>query len=344
MTSNIATAVRNRQITLAARPKGFPQETDFRLKESPVAALEDGQLLIRTLMLSIDPYMRAAMNEQPPFGDPLPLGGVMVGGILGQVADSRHPRFRRGEYVEARLGWQEYAITDGTGVRKVDLKLGPPSTALYVLGMPGMTAYFGLLEVGRPNAGETVVVSAAAGAVGSLVGQIAKIKGCRAIGIAGSPEKVRSLTDEFGYDAAIDYKVEKDIAARLQALCPAGVDVYFDNVGGAVSDAVLRALNMHARIVVCGQISQYNLTQPENGPRTLPILLGRQARAEGFLVYSYASRFPEGVRQMSHWLKEGKLRYREHVIEGIENAPRALIGQLKGENIGKQLVKVADPE
>jgi NADPH:quinone reductase len=344
MNNHAAAAVLNRQVTLAARPVGMPRESDFKLVESSLVSLETGQILIRTIYLSVDPYMRMAINERSPYGAPMALGDVMTGGVVGQVAESRHPGFQRGEFVEARLGWQEYAISDGKGVRKVDPAIGPLTSALYALGMPGMTAYFGLLDIGRPVAGETVVVSAAAGAVGSLVGQIAKIRGCRAIGIAGSDEKVRVLTRQFGYDAAFNYKTEKNLVSCLETACPDGVDIYFDNVGGAVSDAVLRALKVHARIIVCGQISQYNLPHPDPGPRVLPILLGRQARAEGFLVYHYADRFHEGVLQMAQWIRDGELICREHIVDGLENAPRAFIDMLKGEIIGKQLVKVADPE
>jgi hypothetical protein len=334
----------NRQIVLAVRPSGLPKESDFQLVESPIRSPEAGELFIRTLYLSVDPYQRAAINERPAFGAPMPLQEVMPGGIVGQVIESRHPDFKRGEFVEGRLGWQELAISDGEGLRKVDPNLGPLSTALYVLGMPGMTAYFAFLEICQAKAGETVVVSGAGGAVGSLVGQIAKIKGCRAIGIAGSDEKIKALTTEFNFDGGFNYKTGPDYVARLKTLCPRGVDVYFDNVGGAISDAVLQVLNPRARIAVCGQISQYNLQAPEPGLRVLPILLACQARAEGFMVYQFADRFPEGIRQMSQWIKEGTLHYREHIIEGLENAPRAFIGMLTGENIGKQLVKVADPE
>ena len=344
MKGGIATTILNKQITLAARPSGLPKESDFKLVEATENPLGPGQFLVHTLYLSVDPYMRVLMEAQPPFGSPLPLGSVMIGGVVGQVVESKHPDFQPGDIVEGRLGWQEFSLSDGQEVRKVDRSLGPISTALYALGMPGLTAYFGLLVIGQPKAGETVVVSGAAGAVGSLAGQIAKLKGCRAIGIAGSDEKIRSLATDFGFDGAFNYKIEKDYVAKLKELCPKGIDVYFDNVGGAVSDAVLQVLNARARIVVCGQISQYNLTKPETGPRLLPYLLRRQARAEGFMVFQFSSRFPEGLRQLAQWIKEGKLKYKEHIIVGLENAPKAFIGMLKGENIGKQLVWVADPE
>jgi len=332
----------NKQITLAARPVGFPKESDFKLVESPLPTPGPGQMLVRALYLSVDPYMRGRMSSAKSYAAPVELGGVMTGGVVGQVVESRHAQFAAGEIVEGMFGWQQYAASDGKGVRKVDPKLAPISTALGVLGMPGMTAYFGLLEIGKPQAGETVVVSGAAGAVGSLVGQIAKIVGCHVVGIAGTDEKVRYVVEVLRFDSAFNYHSTANYYRRLLELCPQGIDVYFDNVGGAITDAVVRLINVRARLVICGQISQYDLTRPETGPRWLWALIVKQARAEGFLVFQFADRFEEGLRQMARWLQEGKLKYRESVIEGIENAPRAFLGMLKGENIGKQLVKVAD--
>jgi len=332
----------NKQITLAVRPVGFPKESDFRLVEAPVTTPGPGQFLVQSLYLSVDPYMRGRMNAAKSYAPPVELGGVMVGGVVGQVVESHHPRFAAGEIVEGYFGWQQYALSDGVGARKVDPSLAPISTALGVLGMPGLTAYFGLLEIGKPQPGETVVVSGAAGAVGSLVGQIAKIQGCHVVGIAGTDEKARYVVEELGFDSAFNYKSARNYRAKLKTLCPQGIDVYFDNVGGAITDAVIPLLNVRARLVICGQISQYNLERPEMGPRWLWALIVKQARAEGFLVFQFADRFEEGIRQMAQWLKEGKLKYRENIIEGLENAPRAFIGMLKGENIGKQLVKVAD--
>jgi NADPH-dependent curcumin reductase CurA len=331
----------NKQITLAVRPVGFPKESDFRLVEAPVTTPGPGQFLVQSLYLSVDPYMRGRMNAAKSYAPPVELGGVMVGGVVGQVVESHHPRFAAGEIVEGYFGWQQYAVSDGVGARKVDPSLAPISTALGVLGMPGLTAYFGLLEIGKPQPGETVVVSGAAGAVGSLVGQIAKIQGCHVVGIAGTDEKARYVVEELGFDSAFNYKSARNYRAKLKTLCPQGIDVYFDNVGGAITDAVIPLLNVRARLVICGQISQYNLERPEMGPRWLWALIVKQARAEGFLVFQFADRFEEGIRQMAQWLKEGKLKYRENIIEGLENAPRAFIGMLKGENIGKQLVKVA---
>lgn len=332
----------NRQITLAARPVGYPKESDFKLVTSPAPAPGPGEFLVKTLYLSVDPYMRGRMNDTKSYAQPVKIGEVMTGGAVSQVIESNHPSFNQGDIVEGLLGWQEYAVTNGKGIRKVDPSLAPISTALGVLGMPGLTAYFGLLDICHPQAGETVVVSGGAGAVGSLVGQIAKIKSCRVVGIVGTDEKVAHLVNELGFDAAFNYQTTDDYYSKLQELCPNGVDVYFDNVGGPITDAVFLLLNTRARVSVCGQISQYNLEKPEMGPRLLWILVVRQAKAEGFLVFQFADRYKEGLAQMAEWLKQGKLTYREDLVEGLENTPRAFIRMLKGQNIGKQLVKVAD--
>jgi NADPH:quinone reductase len=333
----------NRQILLAARPVGFPKDSDFNLVESPVPTPEEGQFLIRSIYLSVDPYMRGRMNDIKSYAPPVAIGGVMGGGVVGRVVQSRNPAFKEGDIVEGMFGWQDYAVSNGQGVRIIDPSLAPISTALGILGMPGLTAYFGLLEIGKPRSGETVVVSGAAGAVGSLVGQIAKIKGCRAIGIAGADDKISYLVDELGFDGAFNYKTVDDYYAKLKEMCPNGIDVYFDNVGGAITDAVFRLINTKARISICGQISQYNLERPELGPRLiLSLLLVKQARAEGFLVTQFADRGVEGLTQMAQWLKEGKLKYKEDIEYGIENAPGAFMAMLKGRNVGKQLVKVSD--
>ena len=332
----------NRQILLAARPVGFPKDSDFKLVESPVPTPGEGQCLIRSIYLSVDPYMRGRMNDVKSYAPPVAIGGVMGGGMVGRVVQSNNPAFKEGEILEGMFGWQDYAVSDGQGLRKIDPNLAPISTALGILGMPGLTAYFGLLEIGKPQSGETVVVSGAAGAVGSLVGQIAKIKGCRVIGIAGADDKIGYLTDELGFDAAFNYKTVSDYYGKLHELCPNGIDVYFDNVGGAITDAVFRLINTKARISICGQISQYNLERPEMGPRLiLSMLLVRQSKAEGFLVSQFAGRFAEGLTQMAQWLKEGKLKYKEDIEYGIENTPAAFIAMLKGRNVGKQLVKVS---
>jgi len=330
----------NRQFVLAARPVGMPKESDFGLVEAPLPALAQGQVLLRSMFLSVDPYMRGRMTGVRTYADPVDIGQVMVGGTVGKVIHSTNPQFRVGDVVSGYWGWQEFAISDGRGLQKLDTSIAPPSTALGVLGMPGMTAYFGFLDICRPQPGETVVVSGAAGAVGSLVGQIAKIRGCRAVGVAGGDDKIAWLTGELGFDAALNYKTTQDYVARLKELCPKGIDCYFDNVGGAVTDAVLPLLNVRARISICGQISQYNVAKPEPGVRPYVFLLTKQARAEGFIITQFADRFSEGVAQMAQWLKEGRLKYRETVIEGFENMPRALIGVLSGDNTGKMIVAI----
>ncbi|MCI0488616.1 MAG: NADP-dependent oxidoreductase [Blastocatellia bacterium] len=331
----------NRQITLAARPVGYPKESDFKLIETPVPVPAEGEILIRALYLSVDPYMRGRMNDVKSYVPPIQIGEVMGGGVVGEVLESDNPHFQEGDIVEGLLGWQEYAVSNGQGLRKIDPEIAPISTALGVLGMPGLTAYFGLLDICDPKAGETVVVSGAAGAVGSLVGQIAKIKGCRVVGIAGTDEKVAYLVNELGFDATFNYKTTDNYYQKLQEQCPGGIDVYFDNVGGEITDAVFMLINTKARISICGQISQYNLEKPEIGPRLLWTLIVKQARVEGFLVFQFADRYAEGILQMARWLKEGRLKYAEDIAEGIENAPQAFIGMLKGQNTGKQLVRIS---
>ena len=332
----------NRQIILAARPAGLPKEADFRLVESEMPRARPGEVLVRSLFLSVDPYMRGRMRSNGSYARAVELGEVMTGGIVGRVIESNDPRLGSGEVVEGMLGWQEYATAPAKALRRVDPQVAPISTALSVLGMPGLTAYFGLLDICRPQPGETVVISAAAGAVGSLVGQIARIKRCRAIGIAGSDDKIRFITRDLGFDGGFNYKTVEDYRAKLKELCPTGIDVYFDNVGGPITDTVVRLLNTRARIAICGQISQYNSEQAEMGPRWLDQLVVKQAKMEGFLVFQYADRYDEGLRQLTTWLREGRIKYREDVVEGLQNAPRAFIRMLEGENIGKQLVKVAE--
>jgi NADPH:quinone reductase len=319
----------------------MPRESDFQLVESPVPKPGPGEALVRALYLSVDPYMRGRIGGQNGYAKSVEPGSVIVGGVAGQVLESNDPRLAEGDYVEGQLGWQEYAAASAKTLRKIDPNMAPVSTALYVLGVPGLAAYFGLLEICRPQPGECVVVSGAAGAVGSLVGQIAKIKRCRAIGIAGSDEKVEYLTGEMGFDSAFNYKSVPDYDAKLRELAPNGIDVYFDNVGGPITDAAIGRLNQRARIGVCGQISQYNSEEPEMGPRWLGQLIVKQARVEGFLVRQFSDRYEEAYRQLGNWLRDGKIHYRETVIEGLENAPKAFIGMLEGHNIGKQLVKVA---
>ena len=327
----------NRRITLAARPIGFPQESDFGLDEVGVGTPQVGEVLVRVLWASVDPYQRGRMSEARSYAERLQVGDVITSQSLGEVVESNDPRFSSGDVVVGQLGWQEYATARAGTIRRVPPELDPQSLALHALGATGFTAYFGLFDVGKPRAGDTVVVSAAAGAVGQIVGQLATIAGCRTIGIAGGPEKVRDLTEVYGYDVAVDYK-QDDVAAALR---DERVDVYFDNVGGDVSQAVQRRLNVGARIVICGQISQYNARQPE--PTLHPgVLIVFRARMEGFLVSDYAPRFDEAARRLARWLATGRIRWREDVTEGLENAPRAFIGMLNGANRGKALVKVAE--
>jgi hypothetical protein len=331
----------NRQITLASRPVGFPKVSDFQLVYSPLPSPGAGEVLVRSVYLSLDPYMRERMSGGDSYARPVAIGEVMIGGAVALVMKSEDPKFRDGDAVEGMLGWQEYAVVQGRGLRRIDPSLAPISTALGVLGMPGLTAFFGLLDICSPQSGETVVVSGAAGAVGMVAGQIAKIMGCRVVGVAGSDAKLSWLLDELGFDAAINYKTAVDFQDRLAELCPGGIDVYFDNVGGAVTDAAVRLINPGARISVCGQMSQYNLEEAETGPRWLGQLIARQAKVQGFLVSSYAEGFTEGLEQLAKWLQQGRLKYREDVAQGIEAAPQAFIGMLQGKNEGKQLVQLS---
>jgi NADPH:quinone reductase len=330
----------NRQITLAARPEGFPKESDFALVESDVPKPGAGDVLVRSQWLSLDPYMRGRMSTARSYAKPTEVGEPMTGQVVGEVVESQDGRFAPGDLVVGQLGWQDYAVARGGTLRKVDPALAPPQTALHVLGGTGLTAYFGLFDVGKPKPGDAVVVSAASGAVGQVVGQLAKIAGCGpVVGLAGGPEKVRDLIELYGYDVGIDYKAD-DVNARLKDACPNGVDVYFDNVGGELSETIFRRLALGARVAICGQISQYNLAEPELAPRNLGFLIVFRARLEGFLINDYVHRFPEGLARLGRWLAEGKLTYREDVTDGLENAPRAFIGMLRGENRGKTLVRV----
>ena len=317
----------------------MPIESDFQLVGAQLPTAGPGQILVKIAFWSVDPYMRGRINGVRTYVDPVLVGDLMEGGTIGQVIDSKNERYQPGDYVLGVWGWQEYAVSDGQGLQKLNPQLAPVSTALGVLGMPGMTAYFGFLEICQPKPGETVVVSGAAGAVGSLVGQIAKIKGCRAIGIAGSDDKIDFIVNELGFDGGFNYQTKPDYSARLKELCPDGIDCYFDNVGGTITDAVFPLLNTFARVSICGQISQYNLGKPDLGPRLLPWVLIKQARVEGFIVLRWMQRWPEGVTQLAQWLKEGKIKYRETIVEGFENIPRGFIGMLSGQNTGKMLVK-----
>jgi NADPH:quinone reductase len=333
----------NRQIVLAARPAGYPKESDFHLVEKVIPTPGPEEMLVRIIYLSLDPYMRGLMSARESYTRSLQIGDLMIGGTVGKVIQSNHPDYVKGDIVEGMFGWQEYAVSDGQGLRKIDPKAAPISTALGILGMPGLTAYFGLLDIAAPKPGDTVMISGAAGAVGSAVGQIAKLKGCRVVGAAGSDAKINYMVGELGFDAAFNYRSIENYYDALHEICPDGIDIYFDNVGGAISDAVLRLLRPHARVAICGQISQYNLEKPEPGPRLFSYLLIRQARAQGFLVFQFADRYPAALQELTLWLQAGKLKYREDIVDGIENAPRAFIGMLNGRNMGKQLVKLSVP-
>jgi NADPH-dependent curcumin reductase CurA len=333
--------MQNKEIRLRSRPTGMPTLDHFQIVDADVPQPGDGEVLVRTLYISVDPYLRGRMREGRSYVPPFDVGQVIESGALGEVVESHSPKFQAGDIVYGMFGWRLYNVAKADGLMKVSV---PPSvsitTALGVLGMPGLTAYFGLLDIGQPKTSETVVVSGAAGAVGITVCQIAKIKGCRTVGIAGSDEKNKYLREELGVDAAINYKSSGDMRTALKEACPKGVDIYFDNVGGDISDAVLPLLNLGARIVICGQISLYNLDKPDVGPRPQPYLLVNRALMKGFIITDYAPRFAEGGTQLAQWLAAGKLKSVESVVEGFENTPQAFIGLFTGENLGKQIVKV----
>jgi NADPH-dependent curcumin reductase CurA len=330
----------NHQFRLAARPVGLPKRSDWTYTEESVREPGEGEFLVKVLFISLDPAMRGWMNEGRSYVAPVEIGAVMRALGVGEVIASRNPKFAVGDHVQGLLGAQEYAISSGEGVTKIDAKAAPLPLYLSLFGATGMTAYFGLLEVGLPKAGETVVVSGAAGATGSVVGQIAKIKGCRAVGIAGGSEKCRYIVEDLGFDAAIDYKAD-DVKAKLREHCPKGVDVYFDNVGGEILDAVLLQINRAARIVICGAISQYNNTTPVKGPSNYLSLLVNRARMEGFICFDYAARYDRAAHEMAGWMAAGKLKSREDIVEEFENFPEVLLKLFKGENIGKLMLKVA---
>jgi NADPH-dependent curcumin reductase CurA len=329
----------NHKFLLAARPVGLPKHNDWTYVEEPIGDPKEGEFLIQLLYISLDPAMRGWINEGRSYVPPVGIGEVMRALGVGIVTASRNPRFAVGDHVSGSFGMQEYAISDGQRVMKVDPKVAPLPKYLSVLGMTGMTAYFGLLDTGKPKAGETVVVSAAAGAVGAPVGQIAKIQGCRVVGIAGGPEKCRYIVQDLGFDAAIDYKSE-DVRTALQKHCPDGIQVYFDNVGGTILEAALANLARGARIVICGAISQYNNTGPMTGPRNYMSLLVNRASMKGMLVFDYADRFAQAGAQMAEWMAAGKLKSREHIVEGLATFPETLLKLFTGENEGKLMLKV----
>lgn len=331
----------NREVRLIARPSGIPQAEHFEIVHAPVAEPADGEIVVRNLFLSVEPAMRGWVSNVGNYSEPVPLGGVMRSFAVGRVVDSRSADFAVGDIVTGMFGWQDYAVIEVTKVqRKVDELDLPISTALGVLGLNGLTAYFALLELGQPKAGDTVVVSTAAGAVGSCVGQIAKIKGCRTVGIAGGIEKVELCRNEYGYDEAIDYRAGQLDAAIANA-CPSGIDVYFDNTSGTISDAVLKHLAVGARVIICGTASIASWNPPPVGPRVERHLLVKRARMQGFLIFDYADRYPEGLRSLTEWVKAGSIRYHEDILEGIEQAPDSIAGLYRGENLGKRIIRIA---
>src|SRR5258706_4339560 len=330
----------NRQIVLRRHPVGMPKPDDFDLVESPLPSPRDGEVLCRTIYLSLDPYMRGRISGARSYAQPVEPGQVIVGATVGEVIESKHAGLARGDIVLGYDGWQSHAVAKGGGLRTLDPKQAPISTALGVLGMPGMTAYVGLLDIGQPKPGETVVVSAASGAVGSAVGQIAKIKGAPAVGIAGSQDKCDYVVGELGFDACVNYK-KGDLLPERKAACPGGIDVYFENVGGDVLRAVMQLLYMNARIPLCGLISEYNATDTVPGPNLRPLLFNR-VLVKGFIVSDHLARLPDFLKDCGGWLREGRLKHREDVVVGLEKAPEAFIGLLQGKNFGKLLVRVGE--
>ncbi len=338
----------NRRIVLASRPDGAPTEENFRLEQVAKPSPKTGEVLLRTIYLSLDPYMRGRMSDRPSYAPPVEINAVMVGAAVSQIEESHHAAYRKGDWVLASSGWQDYAISDGAGLTPLGKNPENPSSALGVLGMPGFTAYMGLLDIGRPKQGETLVVAAATGPVGATVGQIGKLKKCRVIGVAGSLEKCQYAKDVLGFDACLDHKAP-DFAEQLRQACPRGVDIYFESVGGKVFDGVLPLLNTGARIPVCGLVSRYNATKLPDGPDRLSLLMGtilvKRIKVQGFIIFDdYGHRYGEFAEEMSRWLSEGLIKYREHLVERLEQAPKAFIGMLEGRNFGKVVVRVNDPQ
>jgi len=339
------TETTNRQVLLASQPVGEPTSDNFRLVQTPVPEPGPGEFLARTIFLSIDPYMRGRMSDAKSYAEPVALDGLMTGGTVSEVVASNHREFAAGDIVFGYLGWQSHAVSDGTGVIKVDPAVAPISTALGVMGMPGLTAYVGLLDIGQPKEGETVVVAAASGPVGSVVGQIAKLKGCRVVGIAGAADKCAFVQDELGFDAGLSHRSDS-LPDDLAAACPDGIDVYYENAGGKVFDAVLPLMNVGGRIPVCGLVANYNLTELPIGPDRIPPLmrsiLVNRLKIQGFIIFDHAHRRAAFEAEMGRWLKDGTVKYREDRVQGLEKAPEALISVLAGRNFGKMVVQVGD--
>lgn len=330
----------NQTIFLDSRPKGLPQLDDFRFEECEMPKLSEGQLLLKAHYVSVDPYLRGRMNDVKSYVPPFELDKPIESGLIAEVIDSKVNGFNKGEYVSGMLKWSQYQLSNGEGLHKVDDSLSTLSAYLGILGMPGLTAYLGLMEIGKPKAGETVLVSGAAGAVGSVVGQIAKITGCRVVGIAGSDEKVTLLKSEFGFDEAINYKTTDNMTEAIKTACPDGVDVYFDNVGGEISDATLFSINKFARLVICGAISVYNDSSLPKSISPHPFLIKNSALMQGFIVFNYADKYGPALKQLAMWLSEGKLKYKETIIEGFDQIPQAFIDLFNGKNQGKMVVKI----
>jgi NADPH-dependent curcumin reductase CurA len=333
-----------REWILAERPRGEPNLDCFHLRERDRPKPDPGELLVRTRYLSVDPYMRGRMRDAESYAEPWAVGDALKGGVVGEVVSSAADRYAAGDLVTGNGTWADHTLLDADDAAPVDPSVADPPAYLGVLGMPGRTAYFGLLEVGEPKPGDTVVVSGAAGAVGSVVGQIARLNGCRVVGFAGTDEKTEWLTEALGFDAAINYRTTDDYGAALAEAAPDGVDVYFDNVGGPITDAVFRDLNLDARVAVCGQIAHYNDEETPTGPRKLPLLIAPRARVQGLLVSDYASRFGEAAERLAGWVADGEIAHRETVVEGLKNAPDAFLGLFSGDNVGKQVVRVSSPE
>jgi len=327
------------QIELAHRPCGMPTLTNFRFETKVLPELQRNQVHLKGMYYSVDPYMRMRMNEGKSYIPPFEVNQSLNGGVVAKVIASQHPEFYEGDEVVGMLPWATECIVPGAGLQKIDTQYVSASSFLGILGMPGLTAYFGLLDICKPKSGETLFISGAAGAVGLVVAQIAKIKGCRVIGLAGSDDKVNMLKNEFGFDDAINYKTASNLNASITEMCPNGVDMYFDNVGGSISDAVISCINSHARIAVCGQISLYNETSLGEGPRFLPLILSKSALIKGFIIIDYAERFPEGIAQLSEWVGQGLLKSKETIVDGFDQLPNALLGLFSGKNTGKMIVK-----
>ena len=344
MSSTTTQTLKNQRIVLASRPVGEPKHSDFRIEDSDIPELKDGEVLLKTVYLSLDPYMRGRMSDAPSYAAPVEIGDVMVGGTVSQVVASKNQKFKEGEWVLSGNGWQRYAVSDGSQLQKLGMNPENPSWALGILGMPGFTGYMGLLDIGQPKAGETVVVAAATGPVGATVGQVAKLKDCRVVGVAGGAEKCRYAVEELGFDACIDHR-DANFAELLKQAVPNGIDVYFENVGGKVFDAVLSLLNTSARVPVCGVVSQYNSTEQAQGPDRLPTfistILRKRIRMQGFIIFDdYGSHYPEFHKEMSAWLKAGKIKYKENVVDGLENTVSAFNDMLAGKNFGKTVIKL----